>query len=142
MKTVQRSPNLQGDEAQSALLSNSCLIRMPSRSACSSRNEPVPAAQALFISKSTTAPSLRLMNFESCPPISKIVSTNGSMAAAAVACAVISFLTTSAPIISPVRYRPEPVVPAPRIVTREPTSSPTSARPCFTASIGLPAVGR
>jgi len=28
-------------------------------------------------SKSTTAPSRRLMNFESCPPISKIVSTFG-----------------------------------------------------------------
>ena len=36
------------------------------------------------------------MYFESCPPISKIVSTAGSMAAAAVACAVISFRTTSA----------------------------------------------
>ena len=142
MNTVQRSPNLHGDSAWNARSSNSCLMLMPSRSACSSRNDPVPAAQALFISKSTTAPSRRLIYFESCPPISKIVSTVGSMAAAAVAWAVISFLTTSAPIMSPVRYLPEPVVPAPRILTRGPISAPTSARPCLTASIGLPAVGR
>src|SRR5512147_2146834 len=79
MNTVQHSPNLQGDPAQKARLSNSCLILMPSRSACSSKNEPVPAAQALFISKSTTAPFARLMNLESCPPISKMVSTEGSI---------------------------------------------------------------
>jgi hypothetical protein len=43
------------------------------------------------------------MNLESWPPISKMVSTWGLMAAAAVACAVISFRTTSAPMKSPVR---------------------------------------
>ncbi len=63
----------------------------------------MPAAQTLFIMKSTMAPFLRLMNLESWPPISKMVSTVGSMAAAAVAWAVISFRTTSAPMKSPVR---------------------------------------
>jgi len=76
---------------------------MPSFSACSSRNEPVPAAQTLFIVKSTTTPLSMLMNFESCPPISKIVSTVGSRYIAPVAWAVISFLTTSAPMKSAMR---------------------------------------
>src|SRR3990172_3230715 len=142
MNTVHRSPSLQGAVERNALSANSSLMLMPRRSACSSRNEPVPAAQALFISKSTTAPFRRLINLASCPPISNIVSTDGSITAAATAWAVISFRTTSAPIMSPVRYLPEPVVPEPTIFTREPISSPTSARPCFTASIGLPAVGR
>ena len=61
---------------------------------------------------------------------------------AAVACAVISFLITSAPTRSPVRYLPEPVVPAPFIFTKWLISSPTSFNPFLTASIGLPAVGR
>ena len=48
---------------------------MPSFSACSSRNDPVPAAQASFMAKSTTTPFSMEMNLESWPPISKIVST-------------------------------------------------------------------
>lgn len=53
------------------------------------------------------------MYFESWPPISNIVSTSGSISAAALAWAVISFLTTSAPMKSAIRYLPEPVVHAP-----------------------------
>ena len=40
---------------------------MPSFSACSSRNDPVPAAQASFIAKSTTTPFSIEMNLESWP---------------------------------------------------------------------------
>ena len=76
---------------------------MRSRSACSSRNDPVPAAQALFIVKSTTAPRLMRTNLLSCPPISMSVSTCGSIHTAARACAVISLRTESAPTKSPVR---------------------------------------
>src|SRR5512143_3680986 len=79
MNTVQRSPNLQGDPAQKARPSNSCLILMPRRSACSSKNDPVPASKVLFISKSTTASFVRLINLESCPPSLKMVSTDGSI---------------------------------------------------------------
>ena len=61
---------------------------------------------------------------------------------AAVACAVISFLIVSAPIKSPVRYLPEPVVPAAITWTLFPTSSSISLIPCFIASKGFPAVGR
>ena len=78
-------------------------MEMPSFSACSSRKVPVPAAQTLFISKSTTTPWSSVMYLESWPPISKIVSTSGSKNAAAVACAVISLRMTSAPMKSPVR---------------------------------------
>ena len=59
----------------SARLANSPLMLMPSFSACSSRNEPVPAAQASFMAKSTTTWFSMEMNLESCPPISKMVST-------------------------------------------------------------------
>ena len=57
MKTVQRSPSMTGLGAcrASALNSSSTLTRK--RPACSSRKAPVPAAQALFIAKSTTTPS-------------------------------------------------------------------------------------
>src|SRR4030065_504517 len=76
MKTVHRSPMRTGARDERAISANSPWIRTPRRSACSSRKEPVPAAHASFIAKSTTTPSSRLMNFESCPPISKIVSTD------------------------------------------------------------------
>ncbi len=74
----------------------------PSFSACSSRKDPVPAAQTLFISKSTTLPPQILMYLESCPPISKTVSTSGQASTAALAWAVISLTTTSAPVKSPI----------------------------------------
>ena len=73
-------------------------MEMPSLSACSSRNDPVPAAQALFISKSTMTPLSMLIYLESWPPISKMVSTSGSISIAASAWAVISFRTRSAPM--------------------------------------------
>jgi len=65
MNTVQRSPRRIGAGELRAMRANSPLMSMPSFSACSSRNEPVPAAQASFMAKSTTIPSCRLMNFES-----------------------------------------------------------------------------
>ena len=82
MNTVQRSPRRIGAVDCSASSANSPMMAMPSFSACSSRNEPVPAAQASFMAKSTTMPSCRLMNLESWPPISKMVSTCRSMLAA------------------------------------------------------------
>jgi len=92
-------------------------------------NDPVPAAQTLFIAKSTTAPLSMLMYLESWPPISKIVSTSLRMNAAPVAWAVISFLTMSAPMKSPVRYRPEPVVAQPRTRMRPLPPRSSSAVP-------------
>ena len=61
---------------------------------------------------------------------------------AAVAWAVISFLMMSAPMKSPVRYLPEPVVPAPTTITSSPTSLYISVIPLCIASKGFPAVGR
>jgi len=119
---------------------NSLSILMPSRWACSSRNEPVPAAQAWFIVKSTTTPFSSDMYLLSWPPISNIVSTFGLTIAAPIAWAVISFMTISAPIKSPVRYLPEPVVAAPNIFTLPTTFLPTISMPWRTASRGLPAV--
>ena len=92
-----------GSGVSRARAPNSSLMEMPSFSACSSKKEPVPAAQTLFIIKSTMAPFFREMYLLSWPPISKMVSTSGSMAAEAVAWAVISLRTTSAPIKAPVR---------------------------------------
>ena len=115
INTVHLSPRHEGHCDLNAMSLNSSFIDMPSFSACSSRNEPVPAAHALFISKSTMILSFIEMYFESCPPISKIVSTSGSISTAARACAVISFFTISAPTKSAIIYRPEPVVPTPRI---------------------------
>ena len=118
MNTVQRSPSRVGAGAESASCANSPLMLMPSFSACSSRNEPVPAAQASFMAKSTTTPFSMEMNLESWPPISKMVSTGSPprvllTCSAPVLCAVISSLTTSAPTSSAISSRPEPVVPTP-----------------------------
>ena len=104
---------------------NSPLMEMPSFSACSSRNDPVPAAQASFMAKSTTTPCSIEMNLESWPPISKMVSTGSPpmvwlTCSAPVLCAVISSLTTSAPANSAISSRPDPVVPTPRISSRSP----------------------
>ncbi len=142
IKTVHRSPIDVGAAHPSASSLNSPFMDMPILSACSSRNEPVPAAQTLFISKSTTTPFFNAIYFESWPPISNIVSTVGSMTAAAVAWAVISFRIISAPTKSPIRYLPEPVVPTPITSTLAPHSSPISSSPSLTASMGLPAVAR
>ncbi len=102
----------------------------------------MPAAQARFISKSRTRPSRMLMYLESWPPISKTVSTSGSMNTAARAWAVISFRTRSARTRSAIMDRPEPVTPAPRTRTRAPISRPSSPRPRSTASMGREAVRR
>ena len=58
------------------------------------------------------------------------------------ACAVISLRMASAPMKSPVRYRPEPVLPAAVTTTRSPTSPWISEMPRWMASSGRPAVGR
>src|ERR1035441_3251526 len=147
MNTVQRSPRRVGLCALNASRANSPLMLMPSFSACSSRKDPVPAAQASFMAKSTTTPFSMEMNFESWPPISKIVSTGSPpsvllMWIAPVLCAVISSFTTSAPTNSAISSRPLPVVPTPRIFSRLPQIRSTSASPCCTASIGRPAVRR
>ena len=68
----------------------------PCASACSSRNEPVPALQTRFMSASTTRPPSTLMNLASWPPIStmeRLRPPSGSSRAAATACATISFST-------------------------------------------------
>ena len=65
MNTVQRSPRRIGAGELKASSANSPTMLMPSFSACSSRNEPVPAAQASFMAKSTTMPSCSEMNLES-----------------------------------------------------------------------------
>ena len=54
--------------------------------------------------------------------------------------AVISSLTVSAPMSSPINSRPEPVVPTPRMRSRGPISSQMSERPLFTTSTGRPSV--
>ena len=82
------------------------------------------------------------MNLESCPPISKTVSTCGSAAAAARAWAVISSRTMSAPMSLPMSVRPDPVTPAHTTRTSPPSLLPKSARPCVTAFCGLPRVRR
>src|SRR3970040_492820 len=111
MKTVQRSPRRMGAGEDRARRENSPTIETPSRSACSSRNDPVPAAHASFIVKSTTTPSSTRMNLESCPPISKIVSTASPVrvratCTAPVLWAVISSWMASAPTSYAIRSPP------------------------------------
>ncbi len=110
----------------------------PNLLASSCRKLPVPAAHTLFMSKSSGLAFSSQMYLESCPPISKTVSTLGSRCTAARACAVISSITRSARMKSPTTYRPEPVVAVPNSSSRSPNSSRTPARrPCVT-SMGLP----
>ena len=63
---------------------------MPRELAKFSRNEPQPDEQASFRSTVSTAPSLSLMHFMSCPPISSTQSTLGSKNDAAVQWAMVS----------------------------------------------------
>ncbi len=83
MNTVHWQPRSAGAVDAAARRENSSTIATPKCSACSSRNDPVPAAQILFITKSSMCPSRTWMYFESCPPISKIVSTSGAISTAA-----------------------------------------------------------
>ncbi len=134
MKTVQRSPSRAGASDSRASRANSPLMLIPSFSACSSRNDPVPAAQASFMAKSTTTPFSMAMNLESCPPISKMVSTGSPTMVvltymAPVLWAVISSFTVSAPTSSPMSSRPEPVVPTPAMATRSPRTRLNSCKP-------------
>jgi hypothetical protein len=59
---------------------------------------PVPAAHTLFMMEKVTLPFFKVVNFESCPPISMMVSTRGSISQAALAWAVISSMMISAPM--------------------------------------------
>ena len=77
MKTVQRSASCTGAGEASATASNSSTMSTPSLAASSCRKLPVPAAQTLFMSKSTACRCSRRMYLASCPPISKIVSHLG-----------------------------------------------------------------
>ena len=140
IKTVQRSPSSEGFSDVRASGPNS-LIGIPIRAACSSTKEPVPAAQILFIWKSATSPSFREINLESWPPISKTVSACGFQWTAAFACAVISSRIASAPIILPIRSRPEPVMPT-AVNFTSPKRSRMLASPFLTTPSGLPAVRR
>ena len=121
---------------------------MPSFSACSSRNEPVPAAQASFMAKSTTTPFSMEMNLESWPPISKMVSTGSPprvllMWMAPVLCAVISSLTdVGAHELGDQLAARAGGAHAADLAGGCPTAVRTSASPCCTASMGRPAVRR
>ena len=113
---------------------------MPSLAAWWSKKEPVPAAQTVFMAKSTTIPSRSIIILESCPPISIMVFTSGIMLEAAIAWAVISFLTTSAPTTTDATSRPLPVTPTPQISTPSARSPFIFFKHSCTVSIGLPAV--
>jgi hypothetical protein len=111
--------------------------------ACSSMKLPVPEAHTVFMAQKVTAPSLRVVNLESWPPISMMVSTAGLISLAARAWAVISSITRSAPIMAPMSFLPAPVVAAPRNVRVTPAAraiSSTAAKTARTASTGLPEV--
>ena len=82
------------------------------------------------------------MNLESCPPISKTVSTCGSACAAPAAWQVISSTTASAPTSLPMRLRPEPVVATARTCTSEPRRAASVANPSRTARRASPPVRR
>jgi len=113
MNTVHRSPSFTGahdDSASSRTLldGNAEFLRALLQKGTG------PGAQARSC-EVTTTPFCMLMNFESCPPISKMVSGCASsivcaMNSAPVLCAVISSLMVSAPTSSPMSSRPEPVV--------------------------------
>ena len=137
IKTVHLSPRLTGLSPESAI-SPHFSISIPIFFDCSSINDPVPAAHILFMAKSTTTPFLRLINFESCPPISKIVSTSLLIFKAPCAWAVISFKMTSAPNFFPIKYLPEPVTPTPLVRNLYPNSCFMDLRPSATTFSGLP----
>lgn len=107
-------------------------------------HEPVPAAQTLFISKSTTPPSApTLINFASWPPISMTVSAAGDPWRAPLAWAVISSITRSAPAACPTSLLPEPVIPtaaivASRIGSPRPPISITEAAPPANSEAAVP----
>ena len=65
--------------------SPNCSTGTPSLVDWWSRNEPVPAAQTVFMAKSVTMPSRSSMSLESWPPISSTVRTPGMMCEAATA---------------------------------------------------------
>ena len=60
-----------------------------------------------------TTPFFIIIILESCPPISIIVDTSGYLDIVPTACAVISFFMEVAPIIFPISFLAEPVVPIP-----------------------------
>ncbi len=109
---------------------------------CSSRNEPVPAAQALFILKLLIAPFSIFMNFESCPPISMMVSHSGKKYPHETDCAEISSIVRSVFKYLAARTLPEPVVATAAKGAWLGAFAVISATTFSTASSGFPAVGR
>ena len=138
MNTVHRSASFTGRSAERAISWNSPTMLMPCLLASSWRKLPVPAAQTLFMSKSRGWVLTMEMYFESCPPISKIVSISGSISTAPLAWAVISSMIRSAFRKSPTTFLPEPVVATPRISIRFPRASRITSRRCWVTSIGFP----
>ncbi len=82
MNTVQRSASFTGAGAARAISWNSPTMSIPCLLASSCRKLPVPAAQTLFMSKSSGWVLVMETYFESWPPISMIVSTAGSISTA------------------------------------------------------------
>ncbi len=142
MNTVHCLPRSAGERDFMASSAKCSLMEIPSDSACSSRKEPVPAAQILFMAKSLIPPSLTETNLESWPPISMIVSTSGQAYRAPRSWQVISLVTTSAPSSLPARCRPLPVVPTPRMCSLPLPRSRRISRPSRSTAIGSPLVGR
>ncbi len=94
--TVQVWPRSGGLWERAARTPNPAMSSSPCASACSSRNEPVPALQTRFMSDSSTRPSRTFTNLASWPPIStidRLRPPSESKRTAAAACATISFNT-------------------------------------------------
>ena len=116
--TLQRPAIRGGSTDRRAISPNSFSIATPILLACWSRNEPVPAAQMLFISKSTSpvrpveVSFSRIMSFESSPPISITLFASGYSSHDEVAWAMISF-TKTPPRSSVASFPPVPVIAIP-----------------------------
>ena len=130
-KTVQRPAIRAGLREARASAANSPSMRMPSRSACWSRNEPVPAAQRAFMAKSTStiwplvASHSTERNLLSWPPISITVRASGWKSPTARVCVTSSFAWMP-PTRSATAPPPEPVRPA--ATTRAPWNCPSRRR--------------
>ncbi len=99
---------------------NSFSMETPSRVACWSKKEPVPAAHIVFMEKSATficfvvSSCSMSISFESSPPISIIVLASGCRVVAALLCATTS-LTKAIFINSDTIFPPVPVIAIPSI---------------------------
>ena len=103
----------------------------------------MPAAQTVFMCAKVTRPSCSVVNLASWPPISMIVSTDGSSSTAARAWAEISSSTRSAPMMRPTNFLPAPVDADPSTCHAMPAPAATSAAAsssAWAAVTGLPRV--